>query len=239
MKTILKYEPAPTTGRRYWRSLDELADTPEFKDWLHREFPQGASEFTDDVSRRHFLKIMSASFAFAGLAPGGRGLPPSGGKTRTVRQQQPDLRLWQAGIFCDGDADAQRRDSARRQILRRPSDKDRGQRALSRRQRRHGPLRAGFHPESLRSRPRATFQAGWQNRFARRGVEISRRLVRKIFCELKAKVWRFSPKAARRRRARGCKKSSRRNFRNRNGSLTTRLIPASINARRRRRSASR
>ena len=44
MKTILKYAPAPTTGRRYWRSLDELADTPEFKDWLHREFPQGASE---------------------------------------------------------------------------------------------------------------------------------------------------------------------------------------------------
>jgi molybdopterin-containing oxidoreductase family iron-sulfur binding subunit len=73
MKTILKYEPAPTTGRRYWRSLDELADTPEFKHWLHREFPQGASEFTDDVSRRHFLKIMSASFAFAGLAMAGAG----------------------------------------------------------------------------------------------------------------------------------------------------------------------
>ena len=35
---------ANATGRRYWRSLDELADTPEFKDWLHREFPAGASE---------------------------------------------------------------------------------------------------------------------------------------------------------------------------------------------------
>ena len=44
-----------------------------FKDWLHREFPQGAGEFTDDVSRRHFLKIMSASFAFAGLAMAGAG----------------------------------------------------------------------------------------------------------------------------------------------------------------------
>jgi MoCo/4Fe-4S cofactor protein with predicted Tat translocation signal len=63
----------PATGRRYWRSLDELADTPEFKDWLHREFPKGASEFTDDVSRRHFLKIMSASFAFAGLGLAGAG----------------------------------------------------------------------------------------------------------------------------------------------------------------------
>jgi molybdopterin-containing oxidoreductase family iron-sulfur binding subunit len=55
------------TGRRYWRSLDDLSDTPEFKDWLHREFPQGASEFSDPVSRRHFVKIMSASFALAGL----------------------------------------------------------------------------------------------------------------------------------------------------------------------------
>jgi MoCo/4Fe-4S cofactor protein with predicted Tat translocation signal len=55
------------TGRHYWRSLDELSDTPEFKEWLQREFPQGASEFTDPVSRRHFVKIMSASFALAGL----------------------------------------------------------------------------------------------------------------------------------------------------------------------------
>jgi molybdopterin-containing oxidoreductase family iron-sulfur binding subunit len=67
--------PASTaaTGRRYWRSLDELADTPEFKDWLHREFPQGASEFEDGVSRRHFVKIMSASFALAGLGVMGAG----------------------------------------------------------------------------------------------------------------------------------------------------------------------
>jgi molybdopterin-containing oxidoreductase family iron-sulfur binding subunit len=62
------------TGRRYWRSLDELADTPEFKDWLHREFPVGASEMVEDgSSRRNFLKIMSASFAFAGIATLGAG----------------------------------------------------------------------------------------------------------------------------------------------------------------------
>ena len=65
--------PQSATGRRYWRSLDELADTPEFKEWLQREFPQGASELTDDVSRRHFLKIMSASFALAGLGVMGAG----------------------------------------------------------------------------------------------------------------------------------------------------------------------
>jgi molybdopterin-containing oxidoreductase family iron-sulfur binding subunit len=65
-------QPA-ATGRRYWRSLDELADTPEFKEWLHREFPQGASELEDGVSRRHFVKIMSASFALAGLGVMGTG----------------------------------------------------------------------------------------------------------------------------------------------------------------------
>jgi len=65
----MNHSPASNSAnaRRYWRSLDELADTPEFKDWLQREFPQGASEFTDGVSRRHFMKIMSASFALAGL----------------------------------------------------------------------------------------------------------------------------------------------------------------------------
>jgi molybdopterin-containing oxidoreductase family iron-sulfur binding subunit len=57
----------PATGLRYWRSLDELADTPAFRSWVEREFPQGASEWSDPVSRRHFVKIMSASFLLAGL----------------------------------------------------------------------------------------------------------------------------------------------------------------------------
>ena len=64
--------PAPA-GRRYWRSLDELADTPEFAGWLHREFPQGASEMEEGQNRRHFLKLMSASFALAGVATLGAG----------------------------------------------------------------------------------------------------------------------------------------------------------------------
>jgi len=64
----------PANGRQYWRSLDELADTPEFKDWLHREFPSGASEMeADGQSRRQFLKLMSASFALAGIATMGAG----------------------------------------------------------------------------------------------------------------------------------------------------------------------
>jgi len=50
-----------------WRSLDEVAETPEFKDYLHREFPSNASEWLDPVGRRGFLKLMSASMALAGV----------------------------------------------------------------------------------------------------------------------------------------------------------------------------
>jgi MoCo/4Fe-4S cofactor protein with predicted Tat translocation signal len=55
------------TGPDYWRSLDELAATPAFQELLHREFPQGASELLDPVSRRTFVKLMGASLALAGV----------------------------------------------------------------------------------------------------------------------------------------------------------------------------
>lgn len=58
---------AGLTGKRYWRTIDELADTPEFQDALRREFPQHASEWVDSVSRRGFMKLMGASIALAGL----------------------------------------------------------------------------------------------------------------------------------------------------------------------------
>ncbi len=55
-------------GRKYWRSLEELADTPEFRSYLGREFPSQASEFTDPAGRREFLKLMGASLALAGVS---------------------------------------------------------------------------------------------------------------------------------------------------------------------------
>jgi len=55
------------TGKTYWRSLDELARTPEFEQWLYREFPANASEWTGKASRRNLLKLMAASFGLAGL----------------------------------------------------------------------------------------------------------------------------------------------------------------------------
>ncbi len=73
MKTIPPPCPEPESGQKYWRSMDQLADTPEFRQWLEREFPDGASEFTDPVSRRNFVKIMSASFVLGGMGVLGSG----------------------------------------------------------------------------------------------------------------------------------------------------------------------
>jgi MoCo/4Fe-4S cofactor protein with predicted Tat translocation signal len=58
---------AETQGPEYWRSLEELAGSPDFQEMLHREFPKGASEWLDAVSRRGFLKLMGASLAMAGM----------------------------------------------------------------------------------------------------------------------------------------------------------------------------
>jgi molybdopterin-containing oxidoreductase family iron-sulfur binding subunit len=63
----LEIEKAEKTGKDYWRSLEELAGSAEFQEALHREFPKGASEWIDSVSRRGFLKVMGASMALAGM----------------------------------------------------------------------------------------------------------------------------------------------------------------------------
>jgi MoCo/4Fe-4S cofactor protein with predicted Tat translocation signal len=55
-----------TSGRQYWQSLEEVADTEAFRDFVKREFPAQASEWLDPVGRRGFLKLMGASMALAG-----------------------------------------------------------------------------------------------------------------------------------------------------------------------------
>ncbi len=67
MNTVSPSTESSKTGPAYWRSLDELADTPEFKQWVDREFPDGASENNGGLKRRDFVKLMSASFLLAGF----------------------------------------------------------------------------------------------------------------------------------------------------------------------------
>ncbi len=54
-------------GATYWRSLEELAETPAFGELLDREFPRFAAEWPDGVSRRNFLQLAAASLGLAGL----------------------------------------------------------------------------------------------------------------------------------------------------------------------------
>ena len=62
-------ERIPASGvTGLWRSLDQLADTPEFREAIEREFPIAAAEWPDVLSRRRFLTLMGASLAAAGLA---------------------------------------------------------------------------------------------------------------------------------------------------------------------------
>lgn len=52
----------------YWKSLNELAQNEEYKKFEEREFAENATELTDQVSRRSFLRVMGASIALAGFA---------------------------------------------------------------------------------------------------------------------------------------------------------------------------
>lgn len=54
-------------GKKFWRSLEELADTPEFQELMQREFPAQAAVWPEALNRRQFLTLMGASLALAGL----------------------------------------------------------------------------------------------------------------------------------------------------------------------------
>ncbi len=51
-------------GREYWRSLEELLETEDFREHLHREF---RVPIDSGVDRRELLALMGASIALAGL----------------------------------------------------------------------------------------------------------------------------------------------------------------------------
>jgi len=63
----MKKDKLDLNGKDYWRSLDQLADTPKFQKFLHNEFPESALELKGNMNRRNFLTLMGASMALAGL----------------------------------------------------------------------------------------------------------------------------------------------------------------------------
>src|SRR6476660_3467045 len=55
-------------SRTYWRSLSQIEERPEFRDALEREFPEGASELPEGITRRDMITLLGASLSLAGLA---------------------------------------------------------------------------------------------------------------------------------------------------------------------------
>ncbi len=76
-------------SKSYWRSLEELADAPEFREFVEREYPQHAEEWNDPVERRMFLKLMGASLALAGLS--GCAFQPAERIVPNVRQSEDSV----------------------------------------------------------------------------------------------------------------------------------------------------
>ncbi len=55
-------------GKKYWRTLEELADTETFQEIMRLEFPEQADVWPSRLSRRQFLTLMGASLSLAGLS---------------------------------------------------------------------------------------------------------------------------------------------------------------------------
>jgi MoCo/4Fe-4S cofactor protein with predicted Tat translocation signal len=58
----------PPVSRTYWRSLAQIEDRPEFRTFVEREFPEGASELPEGITRRDMMMLLGASLSLAGLA---------------------------------------------------------------------------------------------------------------------------------------------------------------------------
>jgi molybdopterin-containing oxidoreductase family iron-sulfur binding subunit len=56
---------AGAKGRLFWRAFEQVAETPEFKEWVDDEFPNRASLL--QANRRQFLTLGGAALAMAGL----------------------------------------------------------------------------------------------------------------------------------------------------------------------------
>jgi MoCo/4Fe-4S cofactor protein with predicted Tat translocation signal len=78
-------------GPEYWRSLDELAETPSFQEFLRKEFPRQAAPLEASLDRRDFLKLLGASLALGGLTACAR--PPAAREAIVPYVQAPEHRV--------------------------------------------------------------------------------------------------------------------------------------------------
>jgi MoCo/4Fe-4S cofactor protein with predicted Tat translocation signal len=59
-------------GRRYWRSLEDLAGTADFQKALAERFPAAATLWSAPINRRDALRLMAAALSLAGVGACGR-----------------------------------------------------------------------------------------------------------------------------------------------------------------------
>jgi molybdopterin-containing oxidoreductase family iron-sulfur binding subunit len=82
----LRRRLASVRGREYWKSLEELADSPAFREGLAREFPRPLAPLPRDLNRRDFITLAGAAMAMAGIS--GCGRPPAEKIVPYVRQPE-------------------------------------------------------------------------------------------------------------------------------------------------------
>jgi len=56
-----------SSGKNYWRSLEQLSEEPGPRAFLEREFPEGAAEPPQGINRRTMLALLGSSLSLAGL----------------------------------------------------------------------------------------------------------------------------------------------------------------------------
>ena len=64
----IRAQLAARGNREYWRSLEELAARPQFREFLEREFPRQAAVWDEGLDRRSFLSLAAAALALAGVS---------------------------------------------------------------------------------------------------------------------------------------------------------------------------
>ncbi len=57
ISTAVRAKLAQEDGKRFWQSLEELAETPEFHDFLVNEFPRRPMKPGSEIGRRDVLKF--------------------------------------------------------------------------------------------------------------------------------------------------------------------------------------
>jgi MoCo/4Fe-4S cofactor protein with predicted Tat translocation signal len=94
-------------GQKYWRTLEELADSPAFQELLRDEFPEQAAGWGSPLNRRQFLTLMGASLALAGVSGCSTRPAPAGEIVPYVRAPEeivPGRPLFYATVMALGGA---------------------------------------------------------------------------------------------------------------------------------------